>query len=172
MKLKIAKYPDKILYSPCDIVQKIDDALVLETNDMLETMYIGGGIGLAANQVFINKKIIVIDLQQENNDTPVVLINPEILNTADSIMSSEGCLSFPELTVNIARAKHVFVKALSLDEKEIYFEASNLFAVVIQHEIDHINGITFLDKLGKYQKDLFIKQYNKRNASIDTKQQP
>ena len=160
--LDIVKYPNEILRTSLNEVTNIDDELKSQLDNMAETMYTFNGIGLAANQVNINKRIITIDTDQITGKHNLhYLINPIITETYGETIYNEGCLSFPGLEVNVKRAKQICVKSLDINENEIEFEANGLFAICIQHEIDHINGITFLDKLPKLQQESAIKKYKK-----------
>ena len=160
--LDIVKYPNEILQTSLNNITNIDGELLNDLDNMAETMYKSNGIGLAANQVNINKRIITIDTEQILNKSNLYyLINPVITETHGETIYNEGCLSFPGLEVNVKRAKQICVKSLDINENEIELEASGLFAICIQHEIDHINGITFLDKLSKLQRESVIKKYKK-----------
>jgi peptide deformylase len=172
-ELKIELFPSKVLVTPAEIVTSITGDNVTIASDMSETMYRSKGIGLAANQVNILKRIVVADVGYMFDESTLhVLFNPEIVDSHGELIVKEGCLSFPEITVNVKRAKSVFIKALDIDENEIEFEASDLLAVCLQHEIDHINGITFFDKIGNLSKKLAndkLKKVKKKIARIRKK---
>lgn len=144
--LNILHYPDKRLRTVADPVDKVDDAIRQLIDDMFETMYDAPGIGLAATQVDVHKRVIVIDVS-ENRDAPMVLINPEIIEQDGKEVCQEGCLSVPEIYENVERAEHVVVKSLDRDGKETSIEARGLLAVCIQHEMDHLVGKLFVDYL-------------------------
>lgn len=161
--LKVVKYPSKILKTKLDFVKEINDKIIKISNDMAETMYANMGIGLAANQVNINKRIIVVDTNQlENKYNLVTLINPVITDQFGEIIYPEGCLSFPDfLLTDVKRAEEINVKFLNQKGDECELELYGVDAVCIQHEIDHLDGITFLDRIPKFQKKLMIKKYRK-----------
>lgn len=134
---------DPLLHKVSKKVEKVDDKIRQLIIDMFETMYANGGIGLAAPQVGILKRIIVIDTGEQNES--VALINPEILSMKEDVVVKEGCLSFPNLFAKVKRKKKCKVKALDINGEEIVLEAEGLFAQAIQHEINHLDGIVFTD---------------------------
>lgn len=139
---KIIEKDDELLRQQSKLVPKINSNVIKLINNMLETMYKAGGVGLAAPQVGVLKRVIVIDV----GEGPVKLINPEIVASSGSQTDAEGCLSCPGLTGEVKRAKKVTVKGLSPEGEEVIIEAEELFARALQHEIDHLNGILFIDK--------------------------
>ena len=139
---KIIEKDDELLRQQSKLVPKINSNVIKLLNNMLETMYKAGGVGLAAPQVGVLKRVIVIDV----GEGPVKLINPEIVASSGSQTDAEGCLSCPGLTGEVKRAKKVTVKGLSPEGEEVIIEAEELFARALQHEIDHLNGILFIDK--------------------------
>jgi peptide deformylase len=146
--LPILKYPDARLKTKAEPVETIDDEIKQLVEDMAETMYDAEGVGLAANQVGVLKRIFVIDIASEDEPSNLtVFINPEILETTGALTWEEGCLSFPGITEEIKRAEHVRVRALGVDGKPFELEADGLLAVAIQHENDHLDGVVMLDKL-------------------------
>lgn len=154
--LSIKKYPDSILHRKAKEVTKIRKKTLTLITNMVETMYAGNGIGLAANQVGSLQRIIIVDTipqderdKKDKNHRSVVLINPEILSCEGENVAEEGCLSFPKITGNVKRATQVKVKCWNVHEETIEIEASGLPARIIQHEIDHLNGILFIDHLDK-----------------------
>lgn len=148
--LKIRKYGDPILRKKAVPIKSISKKVVELTNNMIETMYALEGIGLAAVQVGVSKKIIVFALSPENKEKNTsVIINPQIISKKGEKRAEEGCLSIPGVRGTLSRSKVIEVKGLNLEEKEINFECSDLLARVIQHEIDHLNGILFIDYLDK-----------------------
>ena len=139
---KIIEKDDKLLREHAKPVPKITSNVIKLINNMLETMYKSDGVGLAAPQVGVLKRVIVIDV----GEGPVKLINPEIIASSCSHTVSEGCLSCPGLIGDVKRAKRVTVKGLLPDGTETIIEAEDLFARALQHEIDHLDGVLFIDK--------------------------
>lgn len=154
--LKLVYIPDKILSTTSICVDSFDKELENIVSDMWETMYHSNGIGLAAPQVGISKQITVIDVAEENCPK-LVLINPKIIQKAGKISSEEGCLSIPEFRESIPRAKIVKVKAQDLNGQYFEIEADGLLSRCLQHEIDHLNGILFVDHLSRLKKEFFNK---------------
>lgn len=144
--LTILEFPDERLRKVATPVINFDQNLQTLIDDMLETMYQSGGIGLAATQVNIHQRLLVIDTSEEKN-TPLCLINPEIISGDGEFEYKEGCLSVPESFEKIKRPGHIFVKALDRNGAEIELEANDLLSTCIQHEIDHLNGKLFVDYL-------------------------
>lgn len=161
--LKIKKYPEKILETKSEKISRIDGRLIKLSDDMLETMYFFKGAGLAANQVGELKRVFVADIQPDGKRKPMVLFNPEILFSADNRCLEEGCLSFPGITAKIKRADRIIVSGITSDEKEIKFEANGWLARVLQHEIDHLNGIVYIKKLNIFKRGLLKRKYFKVN---------
>ena len=168
-KKKILTIPDPILREISQPVKKVDKDIKNLMDDMLETMYDAPGIGLAAVQIGILKRVIVIDLSKEKEKKkPIFLVNPEIISKSDDLVSyEEGCLSIPNQFAEIERPNSCKVKYLGYDGKQNELKAEGLLATCIQHEIDHINGILFIDYLSKLKKDLIIKKVKKQKKEID-----
>ena len=160
---KILTVPDSILRKKSLVVQKVDKEIKNLMDDMLETMYKAPGIGLAAIQIGIPKRIVVIDISKdENKKDPIYFVNPKLTwQSKDKATYEEGCLSIPDQFAKIDRPEKCIVKFLDYngDHKEI--KAEGLLATCIQHEIDHLNGILFIDYLSKLKKDIIIKNYQK-----------
>ena len=148
MILDILKYPDKRLRTIAKPVISVDKAIKKQVKDMFETMYAAPGIGLAATQVNFHQRIIVIDISDQCNE-PICLINPEVIEKSGEIQCEEGCLSVPDYYENVIRANDIKVKALNQDGETFELEASEMLSVCIQHEIDHLDGILFVDHLSK-----------------------
>ena len=145
--LNILHYPDKRLHKVAKPIVVVDDRVRQLAKDMAETMYEAPGVGLAATQVDVHQRVIVIDVSEESNDL-LVLINPEIVwSSDDSKVYEEGCLSVPGVYDEVERASEIKVKALDLNGEPFEFEADGLLAVCVQHEIDHLNGKVFVEKL-------------------------
>ncbi|MGO9398833.1 MAG: peptide deformylase [Xanthobacteraceae bacterium] len=159
----IIKLPDKRLRLKSEPVQKIDAGIKKLVDDMFETMYDAPGIGLAAIQLGIAKRIITMDLSKKEDDTkPLVFINPEVTWTSEEKNSyEEGCLSIPEYYEEVERPAAVNVKYMDLDGKAHEIEADGMLARCVQHEIDHINGVLFIDHLSKLKRDRVIKKFSK-----------
>src|SRR5215813_10056747 len=155
--------PDKRLRQVSDPVKKIDAGLRKLIEDMFETMYEAPGIGLAAIQVGTPKRIITMDLaKKEEPRKPQVFINPEILWTSpEKATYEEGCLSIPEFYGEVERPAQVKVKYLDIEGETREVEANGLLATVLQHEIDHLNGVLFIDHLSKLKRDRVIKKFAK-----------
>ena len=151
MILPILCYPDKRLRTVAKPVEAVDEAIKAQVKNMFETMYNAPGIGLAATQVDFHQRVIVIDIPDEQNQ-PLCLINPEILEKSGEIESEEGCLSVPHYFENVKRANDIKVRALNQNAEEFEMEASEILAVCIQHEIDHLNGILFVDYISKLKR--------------------
>lgn len=145
--LQIRKYGDKILKKKAKKITKIDENTVRLAHDMAETMRLGQGIGLAANQVGVLKRIIVIEADFENGQV-LALINPKIAKKSrDKSIDKEGCLSFPDIFLDIKRSNRVKVKAKNVKGEKVIIDADGLLARALQHEIDHLNGILFYKRL-------------------------
>lgn len=157
--LEIRKYPDEILKKKAETISEINGDLQKLIDNMIETMYNANGVGLAAPQVGVLKRLIVVDTSlREENRSLVVLINPKIIATEGEILSEEGCLSLPGFTTRLKRKEKVIVKGLDRKGKEIEIEATGLFARALQHEIDHLDGILLIDKISPLKRELFRKK--------------
>jgi len=168
MLRKILIEPDPILRKKCDPVEKVDDDLRKLMKDMLETMYKAPGIGLAAVQIGILKRLIVIDISKNGEKkTPLFLVNPEIINLSEKTsIYEEGCLSLPDQFAEIERPAECKLRYIDFNGKEKELKATGLLATCIQHEIDHLNGILFIDYLSKLKKDMIIKKLIKHKKEI------
>ena len=165
--LEILHFPDKRLRTVAEAVDEVDDSIRSLVDDMFETMYAAPGIGLAATQVDVHKRVIVMDLSVEKNE-PQCFINPQIIKSEGIEQTEEGCLSVPDIFETVERAERVVVKALDKDGKEFTLEADGLLAVCIQHEMDHLQGNLFVDYLSPL-KQLRVKkkiQKARRQAAI------
>jgi len=149
--LSILEFPDKRLRTVAKPVDKVDDKIRQLVDDMLETMYEAKGVGLAATQVNVHQRVIVIDTS-EDKDAPLCLINPEIIEKDGVEESEEGCLSVPGFFEKVKRAEHIKVKALNKEGEPFELEAKELLAVCIQHEMDHLQGKLFVDYLSPLKK--------------------
>jgi peptide deformylase len=158
--LQILEFPDPRLRNRAQPVAQVDAALRTLIDDMFETMYAAPGIGLAATQVNVAKRVLVLDLSERRNE-PLALINPEILQRAGVEETEEGCLSVPGYFDKVTRAEQIRVRALDRDGKQIEFDADGLLAVCIQHEIDHLDGKLFVDYLSELKRTRIRKKLEK-----------
>jgi len=163
--LNILHYPHPNLRNKAVPVDAIDTAIRNLTEDMLETMYAEGGIGLAATQVDVHKRVIVMDLSDTKNQ-PLVLINPEIVSSDGSEEMQEGCLSVPGFYETVQRAEKILCRYLNLDGDSLELEADGLLAVCIQHEIDHLDGKLFIDYLSPLKRQLIKKKIKKQEKQL------
>ena len=168
-KREIVIEPDPILRNKSESLEKVDDELRGLLDDMLETMYAAPGIGLAAVQVGILKRLIVIDISKENDKkNPLFLINPEIIsNSKNTSIYEEGCLSLPGYYAEIERPAECHIKYIDYNGKEKEIEANGLLSTCIQHEVDHLNGTLFIDYLSKLKKDMILKKLVKQKKEFN-----
>ena len=159
-KLKILEFPDPRLRTKATPVTVVDDDLRKLIDEMFETMYAAKGIGLAATQVDIHRRLLVTDISVDNDD-PHVLINPEILEKDGTIVTDEGCLSVPGYYEEVERAEHIKVRFLDREGAAVELEAHGLLAVCIQHEIDHLDGKLFVDYLSEAKRSRIRKKLEK-----------
>nr|WP_295130394.1 peptide deformylase [uncultured Roseateles sp.] len=151
--LNILRYPDPRLHTVAKPVAQIDDRIRALVDDMLETMYDAEGVGLAATQVDVHERVLVIDTSNER-DTPRVLINPELIKTsAEFTEGEEGCLSVPQVYDKVPRYSRVSVRALNREGETYEFEAEGLLAVCVQHEMDHLMGKVFVEYLSPLKRE-------------------
>jgi|TARA_B110001452_G_scaffold266270_1_gene272703 peptide deformylase len=167
--LKILTEPDPILRRICDPINKVDKNIRTLMDDMLTTMYKAPGIGLAAVQVGILKRVIVIDLSKDGEkNEPLFIVNPEILSLSKNKATyEEGCLSLPGQFAEVERPAECHLKYLDYSGKIKIIKASGLLATCIQHEIDHLNGILFIDYLSKLKKNMIIKKLTKQKKTLE-----
>jgi peptide deformylase len=164
--LEILKYPDPTLKKMAAPVEAVTAETVRLIGDMVETMYRAPGVGLAAPQVGVSRRIIVLDTDHENPGKNLLkLINPEIRHAEGEVLWEEGCLSVVDFTVEIKRAAKVKVVALNEEEKEISIDAEGLLAVALQHEVDHLNGKLILDRVSRLKRDLYSRRLKKMSRS-------
>ena len=161
---KVLVYPHPQLKQPAAPVSAVDKTIKNLVNDMVETMYHEDGIGLAATQLGEMVRVAVVDVA-ESQGNPIVLINPQIVRAEGSISLEEGCLSIPGYRDYVPRNKSVTVKALNLEGVEFSVDGEDLLAVCLQHEIDHLNGVLFVDRVGFLKKQLFQKWISKRSLA-------
>src|SRR5271163_414940 len=166
-KLVILEYPDPRLRNKAEPVATVDDAVRQLADDLLETMYGANGVGLAATQVDVHRRLIVLDVS-ESRDQPLVLINPEILKLEGKAVSEEGCLSVPGIYDKLSRATNIRVRALGRDGTAFEMDADGLLAVCIQHEIDHLEGKVFVDYLSELKRQLIRRRLEKERKQRST----
>ena len=159
-KLEILTFPDERLRRRAEPVEQVDESIRQLVDDMLETMYEAPGIGLAAIQVNVPRRVIVIDTSDEK-DQPLCLINPEILSRIGEEQMDEGCLSVPGFFEPVTRAERVTVRALGRDGEPFELETDGLLAVCIQHEIDHLDGKLFVDHISSLKRQRIRKRLEK-----------
>jgi len=160
---QILTFPDDRLKVRCEPVEELTDEIQDLIDDMAETMYAAPGIGLAAPQVGERCRVIVFDVgSREEPRKPMALINPEIVQCEGEIVSEEGCLSVLDYNSEVKRSSRVCVRGLDREGRSLEIEADDLFAIVLQHEIDHLDGILFIDRISKLKKSLYIKKMKKR----------
>lgn len=162
-KLPIITLPDPLLRTTSTPVERVDADLLKLADDMLETMYAAPGIGLAAVQVAIPKRLIVLDVSNdEENPEPIVMINPEIVELGpEPRLHEEGCLSLPDVLVEIERPARIKVRYVDREGKEKEMTAHGLLATAIQHEIDHLEGKLIIDFLSRLKRDMVIRKFKK-----------
>jgi len=161
-RLNILHFPDPRLRKRALPVETVDESVRSLVNDMLETMYAAPGIGLAATQVNVQKRIVVMDVSEEKNQ-PLAFINPMVLERTGEIETDEGCLSVPGFYDTVRRAERVRVSALDRDGEPFELDASGLLAVCIQHEIDHLDGKLFVDYLSMLKRDRIRRKLEKQS---------
>lgn len=162
---KIHTFPDPILREKTEPVTTFDQALKELVADMAETMYAAPGVGLAANQIGVCRKVVLVDATRDKEKNGkreyLVFINPEIIDAEGSQVDEEGCLSVLQLTANVKRFRKILVRALDLAGKPFELEAEDYFARIIQHELDHLNGILFIDHLSALKRTLYKRRLKK-----------
>lgn len=163
--LQLRYYGDPVLRKRAEPVLEITEAEIKLAEDMLMTLYAtGNGIGLAATQVGVLKRFLVVDIgsdDEEEKFDPLLLFNPEILRTEGESVAEEGCLSIPDIRADVKRPEKIAVKAVTINNNEIQFEAVGLMARVLQHEIDHLNGTLFIDRISGLKRQLLRDELKK-----------
>jgi peptide deformylase len=159
--LEIVTFPDPILSKKAQEVEDITGEIKKLMEDMLETMYDAPGVGLAAPQVGVDKRVIVIDIGTEENRSPILLANPKIEKSEGELLYEEGCLSLPEFITEVKRKERVTVSGIDVKGNEVTYDADGLLAVVFQHEIDHLDGILLVDKVSRLKRDVYRRKVKK-----------
>lgn len=157
--LPVTQYPDKVLLTPTAPVRSVTERERKLVRDMIDTMYAQNGVGLAANQVGVSQQIFVASADQVRG-REIVFFNPRIVHAEGTIKEFEGCLSIPEFYEPVKRARKVRVEGMGLDGKPLSMEGTGLLSRIFQHEIDHLNGIVFLDRLG------FLKSRSSKKKAV------
>lgn len=164
-RLPVLHYPDSRLRKKAVTITSIDEAIRELAHDMLETMYDEGGIGLAATQVNVQKRLVVMDLS-ESRDDPLYLVNPEVLTTEGEEEMQEGCLSVPDFYDTVRRAERIRFRYQTLDGEAVERNADGLLAVCVQHEIDHLDGKLFIDYLSPLKRQRLKKKLEKQEKQL------
>jgi len=177
MLLKVLQFPDARLRQKAVAVEKheVDESLRALAADMAETMYDEPGIGLAATQVGVAKRLIVMDLDwtEEGERRPRVLLNPElVLKEGKAVSEGEGCLSVPDFKADVERHERVVVRARTLDWEEVEFDATELESFCFQHEIDHLDGVLFIDRISKLKRELYVRRRKKQLRREQEEREP
>lgn len=161
--LSILEYPDPRLRTEAALVETVDTAIRQYIDNLFDTMYQEKGVGLAATQVNIHKRIIVMDCSEEQ-DSPICIINPEIIHQEGNQVEFEGCLSLPGVFDKVSRSKKLIARGLDKDGKPMELTAEGLLAVCIAHEIEHLNGKLFIDHLSNLKKDRLLRKMQKQRT--------
>ncbi|MDP2972894.1 MAG: peptide deformylase [Deltaproteobacteria bacterium] len=160
--LEILKYPHPLLKKRCEKVDRIDGEVKKLIRDMTETMYQANGIGLAACQVGVSRRVIVVDVSPIDQEKDFFsIINPEVISEEGEIEHEEGCLSVPDCSEKLKRKEKVLIRGFSPAGKEIEISAEGILAIAIQHEIDHINGVLILDRISRLKREIYRNKLKK-----------
>ena len=171
----VLQFPDPRLKRKCVPVTQVTDEIRALAADMLETMYDEPGIGLAAPQVGEAIRLIVVDTswtEEDSERSPLVLVNPEIVSREGTILWTEGCLSVPDYQAEVERAQRVRLRAQDLDGNAIEIDAEELQAVCFQHEVDHLDGMLFIDRISRLQRSLYVNKRRKELRREDEEDEP
>jgi peptide deformylase len=161
-KNKIVLYPDDVLKTKAQDIENIDIDIITIAEDMRHTMYTAPGVGLAAPQVGVSKRLILVDpTANKEPGNLTTLINPVIIEQEGTETDSEMCLSVPEISIDVPRAKRIVVKGIDLNGKEVVIEAEGFLARIYQHEIDHLNGTVILDYASQLKRSIYLKKRKK-----------
>ena len=164
--LPIKIYPDPILRDPGAVVSDFNLDLRKFLDSMADTMYHAEGIGLAAPQVGVSRRVAVVDVSQESQER-IDLVNPKIISKSGSVPSEEGCLSIPKYRETVKRSEKIVVQAQDGAGKEFELQAEGLLAICLQHEIDHLDGVLFIDHLSRLKRELFKRWLKKQQSEIE-----
>lgn len=167
--LEILKYPHAVLKKRCEKVEQVDEDLGKLIQDMKETMYEAGGIGLAASQVGVSRKVIVLDVSPiDPSKGFFAMINPEIISEEGEVEHEEGCLSVPDCSEKVKRKEKVLIKGGSPEGNEIEISATGILAIALQHEIDHLNGILILDRMSQLKREIYRNRVKKEKRKEES----
>ncbi|UCC65952.1 MAG: peptide deformylase [Deltaproteobacteria bacterium] len=159
---KILVYPDPVLRAKAKDIENIDGRVVRLAEDMAETMYAAPGVGLAAPQVGVSERLIVVDAKHSEGEKELItLINPEIVEAEGKVIGEEGCLSLPGVNEKVTRAERVLVRGYDLKEQQRQIEAEGLLAIALQHEIDHLDGVLLFDRLSRLKREIIQRKMRK-----------
>ena len=168
--LDIKKYPERVLKQKAASIESIDAHTQNLIDDMIETMRAARGVGLAANQIGVLKRLCVIDASTGEEKCPlIILINPLIIEKEGAVESDEGCLSIPGYTTSVKRAESVYVRGLNREGRTVEIEGTGLLARALQHEIDHLDGLLIIDRMSPIKKEFFKRRYKKFLQEIENK---
>lgn len=160
--LEIVTYPNPTLTGRAEEVEKVDGKIRKLISDMVDTMYANGGVGLAAPQVGVSKRVIVVDIRPYDPSASLIsIVNPEVVSERGDVLHEEGCLSVPECVEGIKRRQWIKVRGLDKRGREIEVEGEGMLAIALQHEIDHLNGSVILDRMSRIKRDLHKKRLRK-----------
>jgi peptide deformylase len=160
--LEILKYPHPVLKKKCEEVERVDEEVRKLIRDMQETMYHASGVGLAACQVGISRRVIVVDVSPLDPEKDFfALVNPEVVSGEGEIEYEEGCLSVPDCSEKVKRKEKILVRGLSPDGNEIEISGEGIMAIALQHEIDHINGMLILDRISRLKREIYRNKLKK-----------
>lgn len=152
---EIVLFPDPILQTVCSPVDPSDPEVAVLVEDLLDTVEASPGVGLAAPQIGVPLRAIVVDVSPKPGNGRIVLLNPEIVSASDPKTGREGCLSIPDFTANVRRPQEIVIRGLTPEGKPVVYHSQGLEAVCLQHEVDHLDGILFLDRVASLKKDVF-----------------
>ena len=162
---EVLKFPDRRLAEVSEPIEEVTDEIRVLAKDMLDVMYDEPGIGLAAPQVGETVRLIVVDTEWSEEDaekSPLVLVNPEIVEREGKLSWTEGCLSVPDFQAEVERAEHVRLLATDLDGQELVIDAEGLQAVCFQHEVDHLDGTLFIDRISRLKREMYVRKRKKQ----------
>jgi len=162
---EVLRFPDRRLAEVSEPIEEVTDEIRVLAKDMLDVMYDEPGIGLAAPQVGETIRLIVVDTEWTEEDTeksPLVLVNPEIVQRAGKLSWTEGCLSVPDFQAEVERAESVRLLATDLDGQQLAIDAEGLRAVCFQHEVDHLDGILFIDRISRLKREMYVRKRKKQ----------
>jgi peptide deformylase len=159
---EIRIYPDPILQVKAAHIENIDERIARLADEMAETMYAAPGVGLAAPQIGVSERLIVVDIRNSKGEKDLItLVNPQIMELGERIVEEEGCLSVPGIREQVVRARRVLIRGYDLNERERQIEAEGLLAVAFQHEIDHLDGILFIDRISRLKRGIIQRKIRK-----------